>query len=196
MMPVLVRVRLEQILGTLPVLEDRRGDIEKYAEFLWVHAGLMAANDMPRANPTSTKQAERELQKLLKLITPLVLHIAAMHRTALDAMEEKGTPNRLALANSLIKLGDAAWRGQKRLRAQPVVKRTGRPQKKRAVSVAARAADTYERLTGKKATIIGRVGNAGGPFLDFLAAVFEACGIDASPEAQARAALMEKTPSK
>jgi hypothetical protein len=196
MMPAVVRVRLAQILTALPVLEDCRGDIERHADFLWVHASLMAANDLPRANPTGTKQAEQELEKLLKLIEPLVLHVERMHGTSLDAMAEKGVRGGITLAHDLRRTGEAAWRGIKRLRALPATKGTGRPRKKRAHAVATAAVEVFEGLTGKKATIVGKPGKSGGPFLDFLEAVFEACEIGASPEAQARAVLMEKTPPK
>ena len=196
MMPDEVRGRLEEILAALPVLDDRRQTVAKEAEYLWVHAGLMAANDQPRANPTGTKQAERELLELRKRIKPLVLHIDKMHRTALDAMEAKGVRSGVVLANDLVRAAIAAWRGVKRLRSQPGVKLTGRPGKKRAEAIATATAAIYERLTGRKATIVGKSGKALGPYLDFLKAVFDACGIDASPEAQARVALKEKRHSK
>ena len=52
----------------------------------------------------------------------------------------------------------------------------------------------FERLTGMPAAlrINSRTSAAYGPFLDFLKAVFDACGIAASAEAQAKA-VKEKT---
>ena len=60
---------------------------------------------------------------------------------------------------------------------------------RRAEHIATVAARVFERLTGMPAAprINSKTGAAYGPFLDFLKAVFEACGIAASAEAQAKA---------
>lgn len=65
----------------------------------------------------------------------------------------------------------------------------GRPKKFTARAVARSAAFHYHALTGKApAPINGNCGPAHGPFLDFLAEVFEILGIKASAESQAKEA--------
>jgi len=49
------------------------------------------------------------------------------------------------------------------------------------------AAIVFQRLTGKPSTLRHSEGVAYGPFHAFLKAVFEACGVTASAEAQAKA---------
>lgn len=80
-----------------------------------------------------------------------------------------------------------------------------KPAKEGAAIVSKFALEAYELLTGKSATIsttAHKVQNrAGGPFMDFLKDVFNALGIEASVESQARAAIRaarakEKTPAK
>ena len=76
-----------------------------------------------------------------------------------------------------------AERALERLRAQP-----GRPRKQRADTITAAAASVFLRLTGAQPALrTNPEGIAYGPFLDFLKAVFEACKITASAEAQIKA---------
>ena len=85
----------------------------------------------------------------------------------------------------------------------------GRPPKRRADKITAAAARGFLWLTGTHPTLrTNSEGVAYGPFIDFLEAVFEACRITASAEAQFKAfqrnqhpsrsggEVMEKTPEK
>jgi hypothetical protein len=78
--------------------------------------------------------------------------------------------------------------------AEPTA-RGKKPSDKFAVEVTRAAAKTFTALTGRKATVtvkhvpVGDSGTkaaSGGPFLDFLEALFEALGVDASAEYHAR----------
>ena len=71
----------------------------------------------------------------------------------------------------------------------------GRPREGRAKRITSAAASVFERLTGKPSTLRHFEGVAYGPFLNFLKAVFEACRVTASAEAQAKA-VRRKQPSK
>ena len=175
--------RLEQILSALPVIESRRDTVKAQASFLWSCATFVGFP--PDTIPTTTKQAERELLALGKLVSRFRLHVGKMSMTALDAMD---ADNRAVLAN-LVQMEKAAQRGLERLRSQPAIKVTGRPRMRRADYIATVAARVFERLTGMPATVSFNPGTSTsyGPFLDFLKAVFDACGVAASAEAQAKA---------
>ncbi|OWK20735.1 hypothetical protein AJ88_26170 [Mesorhizobium amorphae CCBAU 01583] len=77
----------------------------------------------------------------------------------------------------------------------------GARQKHRALAITRIAAWAYEDLTGKPPTRHTHVkpinahtqgSQPGGPFIEFLGSIFTGAGIAASPEAQAKAVLMEK----
>ena len=129
-------------------------------------------------NPTTTKQAERDLLALRKRLSALRLHVAKMSKTAIDAMGI----DRVCL-RQLVRMEGTAERALERLRAQP-----GRPRKQRADRITAVAASVFLWLTGTLPTLrTNSEGVAYGPFIDFLKAVFEACKITASAEAQVKA---------
>ena len=67
---------------------------------------------------------------------------------------------------------------------------------RRAEHIATVAARVFEQLTGMPATVSfnPKTSTSYGPFLDYLKAVFEACGIAASAEAHAKAARRKRRP--
>ena len=72
----------------------------------------------------------------------------------------------------------------------------GRPRKRRADKITTAAARVFWWLTGVHPTLrTNSEGVAYGPFLDFLEAVFEACRITASAEAQFKAFKRKYRPS-
>ena len=130
-------------------------------------------------NPTTTKQAERELLALKNRLGALRRYVGKMSKTALDAMAIAGVGG--DDLGGLVQMEEAAQRALERLRAE-------RPHKRRADWVTLIAASVFLRLTGTLPTLrTDPEGVAYGPFLDFLKAVFEACGIAASAEARAKA---------
>jgi hypothetical protein len=73
-----------------------------------------------------------------------------------------------------------------------------RPRKKRAAAaqqIAIQARPVYEKLSGHRATVPARDGQAYGPFLDFIAELFRALDVKESPESSARVACKDKEDS-
>jgi hypothetical protein len=64
--------RLEQILSALPVIESRRDTVKAEASFLLSASFVGSVRD---TIPTTTKQAERELQALRNRVSRLRLHV-------------------------------------------------------------------------------------------------------------------------
>jgi len=165
--------RLSQVLSALPVIESRRDTVGAEAEYL-CSIYWSPPNDFA---PDITKQDERDLRALRKQVNALRLHIGKMSENARVAMKiDSGR-------HQLVRIEMTAERILERLGAhQP-----GRPREGRAERIASAAASMFERLTGKPSTLRHSEGVAYGPFLDFLKAVFEACRVTASAEAQAKA---------
>jgi hypothetical protein len=187
--------RLSQVLSALKVIESRRDSVEDVAEYLcsiyWSPPDDFA--------PDITKQDERDLRALWKRVNALRLHIGKMSENARVAMKIDGGRHQLA------RMEMTAERILERLGAhQP-----GRPRKRRADKITMAAASVFLWLTRTHPTLrTDPEGVAYGPFIDFLEAVFEACRITASAEAQFKAfqsnqhptrsgdEVMEKTPQK
>jgi hypothetical protein len=111
------------------------------------------------------------------------------------ALDEMGVDRASTHLGDLIEIEEAA-RFALRVRAQSEIRPTGRPRKGRAERVASAAASVFERLTGKTPAPRHSEGVAYGPYLDFLKAVFEACGVTASAEAQAKAVRRKRRSKK
>jgi hypothetical protein len=172
--------RLSQVLSALPVIESRRDTVGAEAEYL-CSIYWSPPNDFA---PDITKQDERDLRALWKRVNALRLHIGKMSENARVAMKiDKGR-------HQLVWMEMTAERILERLGAH----RLGRPRKGRAERIASAAASVFGRLTGKPSTLRYSEGVAYGPFLDFLKAVFEACRITASAEAQAKAVRRKHPP--
>jgi hypothetical protein len=181
--------RIRDILFALPVLEERRATIEDEANRMWDDLFYGDASPfLPDTTPMRTSRSAKDLLALIDRLVELGRHMSAMKvdRGFLDALEKE--VRRDTFAGELVRVETAARHELERLRSQPEV--TGPPRKLRAQAVTMVAIEVFERLTGKEATlsINSNTGAASGPFLDCLKAVFEACGIDASAEAQAKAA--------
>ena len=189
--------RLEQILSALPVSESCRDTVGAEAKFLCSVSRSLPDGLSPKEaerellawvgrRPVTAKQAERELLALVKQSSNLRLHISKMSKAALDEM---GLDRASTHLGELVEIEEAARRAL-RVRAQSANGRTGRPRKRRAERITTAAAEVFERLTGMSAapSVNSKTNAAYGPFLDFLKAVLEACGVAASAEAQAKAA--------
>ena len=132
-------------------------------------------------NPTTTKQAERELLALRNRLGALRRYVGKMSKTAIDGMASAGVGG--DDLGRLVQMEEAAQRALDRLRARP-----GRPHKQRADWITLIAASVFSRLTGTLPALRTNLeGVAHGPFIDLLKAVFETCEITASAEARAKA---------
>jgi hypothetical protein len=192
--------RLEQVLGALPVIESRRDTVRAEAELLCSVFNPKEAERELRAwagrrtallRPVTAKEAERQLLKWIRLSSELRGHISRMSKAVLDEM---GLDRASAEPSGLVEKEQAARRALSVRRQQPAIRPTGRPRKGHAGRIADATASVFERLTGKPWTVpFNPETNASyGPCLDFLTHVFAACGITASPEAQARAVLIRR----
>ncbi len=123
-------------------------------------------------NPTTRKQAERDLLALRKQAGELRSLVSRMNKTALDAMGF----DKIHLGQ-LVQMEEAAQRALERLRARP-----GGPHKSRADWVTLIAASVFSRLTGALPTRSTNLeGRAYGPFVDFLGLCSEPAELTPAP---------------
>ena len=211
------------ILQKLPVMDERKEDIEKSARLIGWGSVLIAASDSrgPRSKNSGKKKA---IKSLLRLHQNLAKAAKDIHNLTREADEELQVQIKLAddrrkqnEENGKYAVHDRVFNSidfQKHLAvmamlaefaADKLEKRTdipnpGRPKKSGALQLTKCCFDVYEKLTGKKPTILTdpmAVGNkASGPFLDFLRSIFVSLEINASPEACARSVSKEKRSSK
>ena len=189
-----LNARIEPVLRSLPVLQDRQATIESEALMLALDFRLMSINELPRARRGGTRKAAKEVKKLATLAAALGMHILSMHRESLAGYEaQPGVPHPLTLLDDLRKMveaSDAAYAHvtSSELRLAP----RGAPKKHGVASLTEMAAEVYARLTGKSPTIIidPKNNKARGPFLLFVRDLFDTLGLADSAEAQAKAAVV------
>jgi hypothetical protein len=141
-------------------------------------------------SPASRRTTESEIKTIATLSARLVKHIEGMHQTSRELVEEtlpigqlqllKGAAASVAVASKAVRtrLADVPFCEQS----------TGRKVNKPAESVTRCAAAIFNRRTGRKPVrIVDRIsGEAGGPFVKWLAEVFLILKIEASADAEAR----------
>lgn len=129
--------------------------------------------------------AEKELSKVAVMSENLVEHLSGLHEPAVIALADGNV-----LVHELIAPLQALSRAAKKadLRGLPVAGPRGRPRKLAVDPIATAVAHYYEKVTGKKPTIVtdSATGYGGGPFLTLLRDVFDAIGLQASALAAAR----------
>lgn len=192
--------RIAAVLASLTLLPDQSADsIQDCAERLLIHSRLTSFNDLPRANAGTTKQAIAELDQFEKLSASLIDHVYQMHGPALTALRKPRRRHPFVVASDLRVLVLAASVKMEELRSAPPSKPPGPPsknkrvprerqRKRQAADVTEAAAEVFERLTGKRATIhYNHRGRAAGPFFRFLDSLFRVLEIKADAEAQGRA---------
>jgi len=200
---------VEAVLARLPVLEDRRDAVATEADSIRLVHALYITREVPNAQAGGATKAERELAELHDALLRVAHRLHGLPKEAHDALgqarddiaarrqenEASGIfdlsdrcpqPSKFRVAATV--LAEAAEAAQARVSAGDGGKGGGRPMKKAAPAVARQARRSYETLTGERATVITRHGRAEGPFIAFLGDLFDALGIEASPETQARAA--------
>jgi hypothetical protein len=204
------------VLKRLPVLEERRPDIEGLAFMINANYVFGGVNDIPRMRSGGTKKAERKLAELRDSLIAVARCIHSMPIEAHDALhvevkaayqrqkanEAKGSWRQsdrvfgpLIFDTFAIALAEATEKARLTIAATPNPINGRKPKKVAAGWVAWRAVEAFEHLTGKPATIVTDIGHghaAGGPFLKFLSELFEVLETNASPEAHGRAAIKEE----
>ncbi len=198
-----LRTRLEELLGRLPVREDRRDAIRFEAEKLYLAAGFGSGNDLPRAKNAGSAMARRELHKLEKLALALATHIRGMHRDAFEAIDSARGRGRslLLLADDIVDLHKVVEQ------IQTIKETSGRSlhSKGQAKFLTDSAAFSFRYLTGKEikrasksspinANLYGS--REAGEFHDFLAGLFKLLCIDASAAGQIKLWTAEKARQK
>lgn len=202
-MDTTLRASLENLLGRLPIRDDRRHLIAMEAEGLYFAAGMGSVNDLPRAKRTGANIARRELAKLAKLTYALGKHIKNMHRDALEAIEaHKGNGRHpLDLKDELLELLRAIGRAENTIPETPATHKHSLHTKHQAGDVTKHAASVYEQLTGRQIKRNSKTVNINahqsatkedGEFHQFLTEVFKLLRIDAKASGQIKLLLAEK----
>lgn len=187
--------RVKTAIRKLPVLPDRECLIDTHAKQICLIALIF--DWPPHWQHNTKKQAMAELEKLAKLGHALYEHIFTMRVTALEAFMDATPAGRQytllpQLESHIEDVCDVARHAIDHLQRSdgPRI-----PRKIRARVVAEEAAKTYLALTGRAPTrrssaievnprIRGQ--HDGGPFIAFLADVFEALGVRAKAAGQAK----------
>lgn len=188
-----LRARLEAALASAPVAEDRRHSIPDEAALIYLAASFASINKLPRANEIGGTAARRELDMLVELSYKLRRHILSMHREALGAIESEPGQARppLLIVDDLRELIAVAARARDVI--EPTPTRRGRRPDKQAVATTKFVANVFERLTGRQAAPgYDAYDERRSAFESLLGDVFDALGIDANAERQAKLLARDK----
>lgn len=185
--------------GSLPPISREAGQKElrklaRLCDNLISHIGSMHQTALEHLDFPYGNYYERESATGKRLVSEGCDAVTKADREEQANWEKFFCPSPFDIAGQLKKLSQAASNAV----PQVVLSRRGRPRKPGALLLAEDAAQTYERMTGRRATITTPTvgGKAGGRFLAFLTALLAALGIDGSPEALARRVLEERNASR
>jgi hypothetical protein len=196
--PSPIVVRLCEIFRTLPLVVSDQGILREQAEALALAAQLSKLNDRPMSRRAGTHQVMDELEALLKAGDDFAVALARMHiNTYGTIVRELGDQIRFYnFIQEFDRIGAAIDASLSKLEhPEGARSRPGRPPAIMASEVTSYAAQIYKFLTGQEPTSRWReIAGAGtgkergpyGPFLEFLARIFEALEIMASANSQAR----------
>lgn len=168
-------------------------EIKSKARFLWSMACLAKDEELERNRPATMKGSEDELKTFHGLCRRLTDHITKMRRPAVAALYAEGA-DLFRIANDLNTLQEQAHLAFGGLDAPEKVSGA---KKTAAAEVTEIAASVFANVTGREPTFTTspRTGERSGPWPDFLGAIFQAVGINASVGAQVRQ-LSAKTAPK
>lgn len=169
--------------------------LDRWALMIELALAIAGAADLPRAKETTEERGRAELSELAVDALRLWTTLSSMHRNALAGLEARIGQEWLVTMESVAFLAAAA----KAAADGPLSGKAtgkGRPTKQQATDVAKVCARAYRMVTSKTATVSTLNNRASGPFLAFVAAVFQALGIKASPEVHARKACEKQKSSE
>lgn len=174
---------IRQALMALPLKHGADAKIDAEVNRLLLVAGVLAPiADQTFSKSASPATAECEIVKLGELASKLGLHLRRMHGNSLAAVERAdGGRHPFAIEDRLGELIQACNDAVSDIHNEGTTET-----KATASSIAKAAYRTFQRLTGRRPTVIGNDGTAYGPFLDLLNGLFNAFGVKASAESQAR----------
>ena len=142
----------------------------------------------------STKRTVKELQYFQQLSLRLSDLIDGMHKPSYERLKAEGIDVG-ALAAQLGEVGEFTDHALHEIDGSKIIR--GRRKKHAAKMVTEAAAECFEQMTGRRATltVAPQTAAVSGRWFEFLSTIFKVLNIDESPENQARA-LMEKTRQK
>jgi hypothetical protein len=190
--------KIFSVLRSIPLLkpditEKHCRDNAKYLNGVVILAHMHYQR--PEAQRIGARRTCAELERLSDLAEKIAKAMNAAHRET-NALIRAALPDGKNLLQYKREMNDVfRVLHQADVDAAELTTRGKKPSDKFAVEVTRAAAKIFTALTGRKATVIVKavpVGHSGtsaessGPFLDFLEALFEALGVDASAEYHAR----------
>lgn len=209
-----VEDKIRPVLQSLQVLPERADILDVQAGRLAIVYALYRTQDTPGRRRAGIPKASRELVALandLVAVHNRITELPLEARNALERQVQRTRERRLAneaagihqrrdhvaaadiFAIESLALANAAMEAERDLVATAETAPTpSRPKKHAAARVAEEAAQVFERLTGRAATVADNYGQSGGPFLQFVSALFEALDIQASPTSQAKKVQSER----
>lgn len=203
--------RVRDAIEALPVLTERRADIDRAAAGMTTILVSYCMLQLPHGEPIGTRISIKELGATARLASRLKKQLDLLHKDAYELMHAEMSASRhhfdvthseLAkfevsaplerIKNDLIALSRAAKKGyfvsaRDEMRPAP---RGARP-KREAATITRAAASCYEKLTGKQVVrSIDRIdGQPQGEFHQFLTVLLELAGITANADEQIRSLL-------
>ncbi len=202
------------VLNGLEILPERAADLDGAASQIWAGYCFGCIRDLPRNRKGGIAKAARSLEDLRDTLVKAVEIIRRMPIEAQDALRsEVNAASQIRKQNEkdgifrksdtvlgavvfdiyAVALAGAVERARQSLPERQPQEVGIKPRKYAASDVAREAAELYDHLTGKPATITTstQTATAQGKFLDFVTGLFEVLEINASPEAAARKAIKE-----
>lgn len=149
-------------------------------------------DEKPHNRPSTARKCDDDLRKLMELCAKTVAHIEQMNRPAVDAYYSEDTSqfgDLWTLKNGLAQAAEVARHG---LGGEKKEASSGQ-RKIEAARVTQMAGQIFEVVSGHRPTFTTDpiTNKISGPWVSFLAAVFEALKVEASVESQVKA-LREK----
>lgn len=177
------------VISRLSVTPERQKEVP--ARAIMIASRLMMAADAPRFRP-STTGGKGEVEKLRNKAYDLLKCLNELSCDSYVPINEKIKRPTIAVGMDLERIIHAA---DDLLRNHnfPEPKR-GKPKKAGVADMSDYILETYEHLTGKRATISfdNVTSKSGGDFLEFMSEIFMVLGIADSPDSQARNARKRK----
>jgi hypothetical protein len=200
--------RVRKLVADLPVLPEKRDDINKAAAGLTTILVSYGGRNLPKSEHSGTRITLKELDAVGRLSDRLRNRLDHLHQEAHDVIEDAlGTSVQLALCPTVslteTRIDDPVGKlktqlsqvyvAAKRARAglaglETLPAPRGARPKREAEIVTSAAASIFEWLTGKKVTRIidSLTGEPTGAFHRFLVEIFDLAGIKANVDEQIR----------
>lgn len=175
-------------LETLPIIEESQADVELWAGAILLAATITRFEQHPSRRTSGTNAALKQLDDIASQCDKLFRYICNINATTIDAIGDTMIDGRRQLAKihgEIGKLGEISALAAKYMRSDPPANgKRGRPFDQRAFAITDIASRAYTALTAqpvKQPSTDWLSGTRTGPFKDFLALIFVAVDVNASP---------------